>query len=328
MNRDPKLECRECEALLDAALSGTLDERGLRLVESHLETCPECRELFAVARSARDGIAGAETPDQTGAILARTSGSACGRARQLLPAMIDGDIGLEDAALLDGHLQHCPECAALADALAWSAPVLLELAEVDPGEDFTLGVLAATLPTVEAAPAAAGIDRLTRWCEAAGEWLRSQMARPRFSFEAAYVGTLILVLLFGTPVSPLKDAPPKALAAIQAGPAALFGGGVRLEQTLPGHAFVLGQAACIGLYKGVAATADEIGADISARNERTGPVVADLRRGGDALLDAIGEGDFVLAATCFDGLRRNAAAAWNLWWKDPAEPPEAVSDGE
>ena len=331
MNRNQKLDCRDCEVLLDAMLAGTLDQKRRQLVESHLDTCADCSELFATALGSRIDAGSAEAPDQTAAILARTSGSACGRAHQLLPGMVDGTLAQTDQSLLKAHLEHCPDCDALADALAWAAPILIQLGDLDPGEDFTLGVMAATIPSApEAPPVTVAMDRLTVWVDRAGEWLRRQMARPRFSFEAAYVGTLMIVLLCGTPISPLKNAPPKALAAIQAGPTALFGGGVRLEQTLPGHAFILGQAACISLYNGISETAATAEADISARRERSRPARDDLERDGGALVSAIGNGDFVLASTCFDGMRKDFALAWQQWWLDPVDESsaQAVSDKE
>ena len=40
----------------------------------------------------------------------------------------------------------------------------------------------------------------------------------RFSLEAAYIGMVLLIALCGTPVSPLRQAPQKALEVVQASP--------------------------------------------------------------------------------------------------------------
>ena len=48
------------------------------------------------------------------------------------------------------------------------------------------------------------------------------LARPRFAWEVAYVGTLVLVLLCGTSYSPFREVPPRALAVVQIDPAVAY----------------------------------------------------------------------------------------------------------
>jgi hypothetical protein len=114
-------------------------------------------------------------------------------------------------AALGTHHQSCGDCRAwfrtyvegLADSdraasvgdmvvsLAWIAKRLPELAEVDPGPFFTVRVLAAT----SRRPAR------TRLAERWSRTWAALIARPRFAIEAAYVLTLVLVLVAGNPIA-------------------------------------------------------------------------------------------------------------------------------
>ena len=151
-------------------------------------------------------------------VLGRTTGSACGRCLDLLPDLTDGALEDLDRQLVQGHLEHCTGCRAVAVTLGWITPLLPGMAEIDPGEAFTSAVLDATTRRKawdEAGPTGAAglVDRLGRW------WER-QILKPQFTFQAAYVATVILVLLTAVPGAPLKGAPGKALEVIQAGPQA------------------------------------------------------------------------------------------------------------
>ncbi len=312
MNRMRNMDCREFEILLDEFLSGRLDPATRRRAGAHLDSCPACRELVEAVASPAGDLASAVFPDQTDAILARTSGSACQRARQLIPARIDGALADPDDTLLREHLEHCGRCAALAGALAWTTPVLEELGDLDPGIDFTSAVVVATAGMREAPEAS--IDRLTRWADAIGERWRRMTARPRFTFEAAYAGTLMLILLFGTPVSPLKDAPPKALAAVQAGPTSVLTID-NLQRSLPGRIYFLGQATWHSAAGGVATLAGDAHGDLGVRRERTRPAFDALKQDGSVLIDAVQAGDLVMASSALDDVRRGLAETWRAWWR-------------
>jgi hypothetical protein len=123
-------------------------------------------------------------------VLARTSGPACACARLILGGEIDEPLGAPERALVDGHLEHCTECRALADTLPSLHAELRALAERDPDAGFTARVLAAT----------SGRPRRRVWHERwAARW-GAAAARPRFAWEVAYALTLVLVLLVGDPV--------------------------------------------------------------------------------------------------------------------------------
>lgn len=246
-------------------------------------------------------------------VLARTSGSACDRACGLLPELTDGSLELLDRQLVRRHLEHCAGCRALAVTLGWLGGELASLVELDPGPDFTAGVLARTSGrgaaaqarrTAQVAQSGPGglMDRL-------GQWWQDRILRPGFALQAAYAATVILVLLTATPISPLRGAPQKALAVVQVGPEVLPLVG-DASQWLTERADSTGAVLRGGLDRGVART----GASLAARAERSasarelcgrhaGAAFTHLRGGrpGDAgreLLDALHAG----------------RTAWTLYW--------------
>ncbi len=104
----------------------------------------------------------ADAPDLTAAVLARTSGPACGRAGSLLASFADGAPALGDAQLLHAHLDRCPDCRALAATLAWLTPELRAMAEVEPDPAFLADAMAATA-RLRAAAAARASKTSRKW---------------------------------------------------------------------------------------------------------------------------------------------------------------------
>jgi hypothetical protein len=139
----------------------------------------------------------------------RTTGSPCLSARELLAA---GEAGIEatDRLLLDRHRERCTSCRELGEALAWLEKTLAGMAELRPDPGFLRDVLRAT----------SGRRRrptsIEEWLAA---WLGVTIRRPRFALEAAYVGAVVLWLIVGTSVSPLRGVPGQALEMVQAGSA-------------------------------------------------------------------------------------------------------------
>ncbi len=197
------MNCRELEDRLEALLDGELDEGERRRCARHLEVCSGCRELVEPFE-----VAAAPPGDLVGAVLARTSGAACGRAQSLLCAWLDKELLGTDQELMAAHLDSCAECRALAAVVRRLAAELPQLAELRPDPGFVAAVLAATLP-----PSV----RLRRWWTAGWpRWVR----RPRFASEAAFIGTMALALIFATPGSPLEAVPTKALELARTDPRA------------------------------------------------------------------------------------------------------------
>jgi hypothetical protein len=132
----------------------------------------------------------------TRAILARTSGDACGSARERLCDFVDDTLAPFDRGLVDGHLAHCQACGNLAAALAESAEVLPSFATLAPRTSVVFDVLRAT----SRRPPEPGLG------ERLSAWLGRVAARPRFSLEVAYVLTVLLLVVLGNPVDAFRDA--------------------------------------------------------------------------------------------------------------------------
>ncbi len=151
-------------------------------------------------------------------VLGRTTGAACGRAAEQLEDLMGDRLAGLDRQLVQAHLEHCTDCRRLAVTVGWLNPLLPDMAEIDPGPEFLAGVLARTTQArrrvayAEHPTGPAGLmDRVGRWWE-------KQILRPQFAMQAAYVATVLLVLVFATPGSPLRNVPEQALQAVTAGP--------------------------------------------------------------------------------------------------------------
>jgi anti-sigma factor RsiW len=145
-------------------------------------------------------------PDLTNAILARTSGPACGRLRELACDFVDGTLPADDGDLVLGHLEHCPACQGLVARLRAAALVLPTFATLNPGASFTASVLRRTHPATVLAPVP---DPLL-----AG-WARL-MRRPRAALEAAYLATAAGLILTQLPLpAPLRLIPTALVARVR-----------------------------------------------------------------------------------------------------------------
>jgi anti-sigma factor RsiW len=209
------MSCVHFEDRWDDFLAGNLSDVERRAAAAHLDTCARCSALVATLRDALATLpeAGVAAPpaDLAPAVLARTSGGACAAARDQLCDLVDGMLLATDSDLVESHLSHCSRCAALRTTLVWLRTTLPAMATLDPGPAFTRAVLAATMAPAPAPERAA-------WRQALAAHWRHLVARPRFAWEAAYVGLLLMVALFGTSVSPFRDVPPRALAVVQLDP--------------------------------------------------------------------------------------------------------------
>lgn len=287
------MDCRRWLELCDDWREGRLDPAASRACRDHAVACPDCAEVLALLEGPL-GADGADAPDLVAGVLAATTGAACDRARERLGAAPD--------ALLAGHLEHCPDCAGLARILAWLPPVLVEMAEAAPDDAFAYDVLRATSSS-RARRRAGALPRLR---ERAAAWWESQIRRPQFAWEAAWVATVLAVLIFATPMSPGRETSRRALAAVQAGP------GWVLEQAG-------GAAGEAGLW-----LADRA-ADLDERNARTAPYRVDLRRHAGELGDALRRGDAAAARDRLGSLGRDAEQLWDIWRAGGA-PRESMHD--
>ncbi len=265
-----------------------------------------------------DAASPADAPDLTAAVLARTSGSACGRAGGLLAAFADGAPDLGDAQLLHAHLGGCADCRALAATLAWLTPELRAIAEVEPDPAFLADVLAATARLRETAAAQARrrarcAGRIETAAGLAGAWWRRQLERPRFALEFAYVATMILLALCATPVSPLRSAPEKALAVVEASPTGVAAVSSWVWRALPAGVAGVGRAAWDGTGGRITGAVNAAADRLTARGRRTAPLRAELARHLGDTGRALVRFDFVQAAGHWDRTRADLTALWRAW---------------
>lgn len=205
------MDCRAFVDCLADLVQGTLRVETRREAEDHARSCSRCGDLLAAwtaplpesGRTAREEAGS----DFTRSVLARTSGSSCSAARDLLPGYADGDLEAVDTDLVRAHLHDCAACREVASVLEELTTVLGTLGELDPGPGFTTGVLQATSARDRAPSLGAKFEA----------WWNRLVQRPRLGFEFAYAGTLLLVLVLGNPAPALQAASERTLVLAQAG---------------------------------------------------------------------------------------------------------------
>lgn len=202
------IACDRFDDLLDALPQGGLTHPWRKELEAHAAACPRCRRILSVAGGETPEVGSVSVPDNlTEAILQRTSGRPCPRARDLLCDLTDGSLAGPDVELVRAHLDACRECAAIARVLGLHAELLPALAEITPDERFVSDVLARTTRLRRGGLAGSAERLVQRW--------RQVLARPRFAAEGAYLGSILLVGLVAFPGSPLQDLPRELLAAVR-----------------------------------------------------------------------------------------------------------------
>jgi hypothetical protein len=203
------MTCEQVSDILDDLLDSGLSQEARAAAEAHLRECDRCRGLQQILRQAREALASAPegSPDLVEAVLARTTGPACGAAREGLaagwgsaPEGLDGD-------LVRLHVTHCVPCRQVGLVLAQLAVDLPRMAEVDPGPAFA----------AQAVRRAIRVPRRSRLFDLR-PFLESLLRRPRFAWEVAYVAAFVLFFLVGLPGSPLAGMPGQALAVVRANP--------------------------------------------------------------------------------------------------------------
>jgi hypothetical protein len=205
------MDCASFIDRLEALLDGSLPAGERTAAERHRERCAACRELSSAMAAESDGAPLDPPADMTASILERTSGSTCESAERRLCDWIDRELEPVDDELLRLHVDGCAECAALARVLARIPQDLARMAELQPDARFVDDVLARTLPRRK---------RFERWTAKLAAGWQGLLQRPRIAWEGAYVGTIVLVLLFGTPGSPLAAVPRHALDLARTNPVA------------------------------------------------------------------------------------------------------------
>ena len=155
------MNCRQWEELLDDLLAGRLPVEQRRRAREHMDGCADCAGLFAVARLNKAALGDETDSELTAAILARTSGSACERAAELISLPAE-DLAAGDRTLLDLHRETCDDCEALARSMAWVTETLPGMAELEPDAAFTADVLAACVEPERLNPFTALLENVDR----------------------------------------------------------------------------------------------------------------------------------------------------------------------
>jgi hypothetical protein len=194
--------CSDLVEQLELVLGEQLPDRELEALTAHAEGCERCRELLEACR----GEQGLEhTGGLVDGVLARTSGNACSRVHSMLCDHVDRKLQRADATLVQEHLNYCSGCAQLASVLEELVVELPQMASLDPGPFFASSVVTATRSTQQP-------DKWTLLLS----YLSRVFQRPRFSLEAAYVGALLIFLVFGgAPVRSVEGVASTTLAGFQ-----------------------------------------------------------------------------------------------------------------
>lgn len=189
------MDCTRFDRRLDALLEGSCTTAEWQAAEAHAAGCPRCRSLLD-AMAGRGSVQDEPAADSLAdAVLARTSGAACGAARERLADLADGALEGIDRDLVEGHVSRCQACGELAAAIARTSEVLPGFVELRPPADLVPAVLAAT----SRRPPEPSFD------ERVAAWLDRVAARPRFSLEAAYLCTLLIFVIVGNPVAAFRE---------------------------------------------------------------------------------------------------------------------------
>ena len=286
-------DCERWDARLDDFLAGRLDASEETLFLAHADFCPRCGDLLRLVGADLPDLGDAEdsaVPDLTADVMAATSGGSCERAAELLARRPDGDLSERDGALLDAHLAHCDDCCELARTLAWVLPTVADLADPELDAAFTYDVLRGTALYRERKRA--GV--LGRFGDRVRSWWGGQVRRPQFAWEVAFGATVVLVLLFGTPLSPGRETPARVLEVVRAGPDWI------LERA--GNA--------------VGAVGDllsDLHADLETRRNRTAPDRSDLKRHGQEMGASLLDGDLDAAGEDLGAVREDFGKMWKNW---------------
>jgi hypothetical protein len=194
------MDCRSFEERLDVFVAGLLPPKEQYAAEEHLSACARCSRLLTIVRGDEEGPGSQVNQDLLLSILHKTSGVACSDAALLLCDWVDGRLTQDDWEIISLHIDHCQNCRPLAASLQELKEVLPEMAEIEPDESLTGRILLATISR----PRVSRHDRLHFDVR---EWWRRMLRRPRFAWEAAYVGALLILLALGNPAQIPFDTP-------------------------------------------------------------------------------------------------------------------------
>ncbi|MBD3235923.1 MAG: hypothetical protein GF330_04405 [Candidatus Eisenbacteria bacterium] len=318
------MNCREFADRLDRLLGDAVTADEARRLREHAAGCPRCERLLALFEPAADTCPPPMSPPSaalphgtrealTREILARTSGTACQRAAELLPDHADGALGALDRELLAAHLSTCRSCRARALLLARLGEILPQLAEIEPDRAFAAEVLART--SHRTAPAA-GVAR--------GSWWQRLLYRPRFALEVAFCGALLLTLVTGGAGPLVGDPSPGRIAARWSSPIEDAHRIWRQGASVAERAGALGDAARRDVFEPVAEHARGVRGWAADATRRAGNVLRTLHTHAQRAETAASKGEWATAWVVWHELRAALPRAWQQTatdeTTDPTEP--------
>jgi hypothetical protein len=176
------MNCRKFESQLESFLTGRLPPGSMKECRAHLESCDTCRELLDLASLESAPSGPVRTEELLQAVLKKTSGQSCAHSHEWLADYVDGALAATSRKLMEQHLENCRSCRQICRIMGELKETLPGLAQIDPGDGFTLECM----------------DSFRRLQNqrfmARGIWERL-LVRPRLAMESAYVLTLLLFVL-------------------------------------------------------------------------------------------------------------------------------------
>jgi predicted anti-sigma-YlaC factor YlaD len=297
------MNCEVLQTRLQDFLEGNLPAAERLEIQAHLEDCSDCAALaqLMVLEAPEEGV-----PDLTDAVLERTSGTACHRAREILCDSLDDGTDPVDADLLRLHLDGCGECSTLALVLERLGQDLPALAELEPTGGFVEEVLAATLP------------RRSRWADLAARWSRgwaALLARPRIAWEAGYIGTVALWLVVSVFGAPFQASTPLPSAESSA----------KIVDDVKHRVSTFGRRTWDATGGRGHAAWDDLQSDIFRRYRRTEGALDAMRQDGERLKQAARGFDLEESGQAWKALTSDARSAWERFANVP-EVSDAVPE--
>ena len=290
------MSCDRFTDRLDGLLAGTLSADERAWAAAHAAGCPRCGEAYALVGGA-SGRGPVEAPgDLADTVLSRTSGPPCERARASLGDLLDGALGPIDRQLVEEHLRHCADCAALAAAAARLGVELPAFAELPPPRGSADAVLARTRGRTAGRRAAAG-----RWREA----VHRLFTRPRIAWEAGYVAALVIWLTFGASWSPLRTAAVEARILLDQGVSVARHAGAESVASVNRAVAAVSERTVRAAARGAG---DVAGRFVLPWHRRAAAAAPDLGRHWRQLAQALEDRDLVGGVAALGSLSRDAAA--------------------
>jgi hypothetical protein len=299
------MNCETLDILLLKALEGGLTENDRQAFDRHVAACARCRAVvYPVLATPR-----VEPPSSLlEGVLRRTSGSPCGRAKDLLCLDLDGELDGLDAELAHAHADGCPDCALVRTTLARMAEDLSGMFQVEPPPRLVEGVL--ELTSRETAGPPRRDARRPRF-----EVLWNQLVRrPRFAWEAAYVGAMLFWLVLGAPLSAGSEHVRELLPDIRRSSSSLA--------YLRGDMSGLGRDLWASAERTWSSSLTRIEADLGSRTQRVHGALSGVRQGGGELREAIRTLDLTESGQAVKRMTLEAREALTELVSDETHPQE------